>query len=115
MLLTLPLPPTVNHYWGRSGHRSFLSKAAIEYRNHVIAYVKERNLQSFGDKRLLIHLLLSFKTKARNDLDNRAKGLLDSLMHAGLFDDDSQVDYLEIQRGSIDKAGKCVVFIEEVL
>jgi crossover junction endodeoxyribonuclease RusA len=115
MLLTLPLPPTVNHYWGRSGHRSFLSKAAIEYRNHVIAYVKERNLQSFGDKRLIVHITLHFKTKARNDLDNRLKSCGDSLMAAGLFDDDSQIDFLTVERGKLDKAGKCVVFIEEVL
>jgi crossover junction endodeoxyribonuclease RusA len=115
MLLTLPLPPTVNHYWGRSGHRSFLSKNAVLYRDDIFQYVNTHKLQSFGDKRLIVHVTLHFKTKARNDLDNRIKPLFDALMDTGLFDDDSQIDFFTVERGKLDKAGKCVVFIEEVL
>jgi Holliday junction resolvase RusA-like endonuclease len=44
-------------------------------------------------------------------LDNRLKSLLDSLGNAGVFDDDSQFDKIEIGRGSIKSGGGCTIVI----
>lgn len=115
MILALPLPPTINHYWGRSGNRTFLSKKALDFRQVVQDYAVDNKLQSFGDARLEVHVCIYPATKARIDLDNRLKPLNDALMEAGLFDDDSQIDYLSVKRGEVVKAGKCIVYIEKLV
>jgi crossover junction endodeoxyribonuclease RusA len=45
------------------------------------------------------------------DLDNRLKALNDALEHAGVFDDDEQIDELHVTRGPIVKGGECFVMI----
>jgi len=47
------------------------------------------------------------------DIDNCAKAILDSLQDAGVFDDDSQVWKLNIERGISKKGGGCIVMIME--
>jgi len=51
--------------------------------------------------------------RRRRDLDNAMKALLDSLEHAGVYDDDSQIDDLRIVRGGIVPGGACVIEIRE--
>jgi crossover junction endodeoxyribonuclease RusA len=41
--------------------------------------------------------------RRRRDLDNVLKSTLDSLTHAGVWDDDSQIDQLSVERGFLDK------------
>jgi Holliday junction resolvase RusA-like endonuclease len=38
--------------------------------------------------------------------------LEDSLVDAGVFDDDSQIDILFIERGEIKKGGGCLVMLD---
>jgi crossover junction endodeoxyribonuclease RusA len=52
--------------------------------------------------------------KRRRDLDNILKCLLDSLTHAGVWDDDSQVDELAVIRGEIVPGGKVKVVVEVI-
>lgn len=115
MILTLPIPPTINHYWGRSGHRSFLSKKALEFREKVVNAVIDSKHPGFGNARLFLHMTVHFATKGRADIDNRCKAGIDALMHAGLFNDDSQIDEILIKRGEVIKGGKCVVFIDKMV
>lgn len=49
--------------------------------------------------------------KRRRDLDNLNKIILDSLQKAGLFHDDSQIDYLSIERCEPFKDGKIRVML----
>jgi crossover junction endodeoxyribonuclease RusA len=46
------------------------------------------------------------------DIDNLLKAILDSLMDAGVYDDDSQVDDLRITRGDPCPNGACIVILE---
>ena len=45
-----------------------------------------------------VKIVLYLKSKGRSDLDNYAKAMLDAMTSAGIWDDDSQVDKLEISR-----------------
>jgi crossover junction endodeoxyribonuclease RusA len=49
------------------------------------------------------------------DIDNSLKALLDSLSHAGVYKDDSQIDRLIVSRGEIVKGGRCQVLISELV
>jgi len=111
--LKLPLPPSVNSYWGFAGSRRFLTLAAREFKKEVAHIVSQQKV-SFGDKRLSFITTLHFKDRRKSDIDNRIKSLLDALVQAGLFNDDSQVDELHVYRGEIIRQGKTLVTISEL-
>ena len=114
LVLNLPLPPTVNHYLKSSGYRRYLSKEAIEFKKQVADYVSEYKIPKLGDARIEMHITIYFANKRRQDLDNRIKALWDALggNGAGVFDDDSQIDVLFLQRGQIKKGGGALVMID---
>jgi crossover junction endodeoxyribonuclease RusA len=109
--LQLPLPPSVNAYWRNFQGRTILSKAAREYKQTVKDYVLLNKIPYFGDARLQAIITIFPKDRRKQDLDNRLKSLLDSLGNAGVFDDDSQFDKIEIGRGSIKSGGGCTIII----
>ena len=49
--------------------------------------------------------------RRRRDLDNLPKAVQDSIAHAGVFEDDSQIDLLIVRRCEPVKWGKAVVRI----
>lgn len=64
--------------------------------------------------RLNVTVLLYPKDARRRDIDNPIKFLIDSLQAANLFNDDSQIDRLLVERREIYSPGKCVVTIESL-
>ena len=110
----LPLPPTINHYYKqrRNGGR-YIGEEGVLFRQQVKIITAAG--PHFGDSRLNLEIVLHFKTRARNDLSNRIKSLEDALMHAGLFNDDEQIDILTVRRGDVIKSGLCVVTITRLL
>ena len=114
LVLNLPLPPSINSYWGFSGHRRFINKAGIAFKEAVADYVAEYRVPSLGTARLEFQVTLSPKDKRRQDIDNRIKALWDALSDngAGVFCDDSQIDVLIVHRGEIKKGGGCLVMID---
>jgi len=111
--LELPLPPSVNSYWGFAGSRRFLTLQAREFKKQVAHIVSQQSI-NFGDKRLSLTTTLHFKDRRKSDIDNRIKSLLDALVQSGLFDDDSQIDELHVYRGAIYKQGKSLIKISEL-
>lgn len=111
--LILPYPPTVNTYWRANGHRRFISKEGVAFTKEVSLIVKNSKSKSFGDKRLAIQIMIHPRDKRRFDLDNLLKAILDALMKAGMYNDDSQIDYIEIARGEQVDGGKTVVYLYE--
>lgn len=108
--LNLPYPPSVNTYWGFQGHRRFLTAKALEFKKavaHAVSLMPTR----FADDRLEIFVHLHAPDKRLRDIDNVLKPLLDALVQAGLFNDDSQVDLITITRKEIIKGGACRVSI----
>lgn len=112
LILSLPLPPSVNHYWGSLGKRRFVSKAGKEFKLKVQEYVLEHRVPKLGTARLQMTVTLHPRDKRKQDIDNRIKALWDALADAGVFDDDEQIDVLVVERGVIVKGGACLVVIE---
>jgi crossover junction endodeoxyribonuclease RusA len=121
--LTLPWPPTVNHYWiqwvgrnrGSEKLRVFMavSKSGEKYRKAVADAVK-----GIGhvEGRLSMSLIVFPPDRLKRDLDNILKPLLDALAHAGAYRDDSQVDELRVLRARLSesKEGEVFLTIEEI-
>lgn len=113
LVLILPWPPTINTYWRRVGNRTILSKVARDFRAAALSEL--HGVQRFApEHRLRVHLFLNPPTRQAFDVDNRAKGPLDALQHAGVIPDDSQVDFLSIERGPVIKKGRLTVTIETI-
>lgn len=101
LVMTLPWPPTVNTYYrhvviGRAP-RTLISEAGRRYREVVKAQVAgqvENALE--GDLEVFVEAW--FPDRRRRDLDNLLKSLLDSLTHAGVWQDDSQIIDLRIRK-----------------
>ena len=52
--------------------------------------------------------------RKRDVCDNLLKCLLDSLTHAGVWEDDSQVDELAVIRGDVVRGGKIELTVESL-
>ncbi len=93
----LSFPPSVNHYYGHRGKAKYIKAEGKQYRAEVYYIAKSKRLKKI-EGRLSILIEINQKDKRRRDLDNCAKCLLDSLQHAGVYDDDSQIDELIFRR-----------------
>jgi len=113
LILNLPLPPSVNHYWGVHGNRRYVSKAGKEFKLAVQDYVIENCVPKLGEKRLEMQVTLYPRDKRKQDIDNRIKALWDAL-EGWVYEDDAQIDILLVQRGEIRKGGGCLVMIDEI-
>ena len=67
--------------------------------------------EKYGSNRLSVSITLNAPDKRVRDIDNSIKSLLDAMCQAQLFDDDSQIDKLSVERGAIVKGGLCKVTI----
>lgn len=105
--IVLPWPPSINHYWGSRGKGRFLKKEARAFREQVGWLAKHHD--TFGTRRLRMEIVAYPPDRRCRDLDNMQKAPIDALMHAGMFKDDSQIDYLAIERGPVRKADPCIL------
>jgi crossover junction endodeoxyribonuclease RusA len=113
--LELPYPPSVNSYWRANGHRRYISKEGVAFTNEVSLIVKTQKPKTFGDKQVAISVMIHPRSKRKFDLDNTLKAILDALMKAGMYDDDSQIEYIEIARGEAVDGGKAVVHLYDYI
>jgi crossover junction endodeoxyribonuclease RusA len=119
--LMLPWPPSVNHYWravtmpskkgGPPVVRHLISKAGRDYKTAVAAVVAGSNAGQRMSGRLAIRIELYPPDKRQRDIDNSIKATLDALVAAGVFEDDSQVDHLEVVRADVAKGGAAIVTV----
>jgi crossover junction endodeoxyribonuclease RusA len=106
MTLTLPWPPSVNHYWRNIAGRTLISRQGRDYRAQV---EKLAAGLAITHGRLAISIQACPPDKRRRDLDNLLKAPLDAMAHAGLYADDSQIDQLAVHRGAVVAGGRLVV------
>jgi len=118
MMITLPFPPSVNHYYRRVGPRTLISREGREYRTQVCGLLAPgrgngiRKPPSGG--RIALAMDAFPPDRRRRDLDNLLKCTQDSLAHAGMFEDDSQIDLLVVRRRTCRKPGRIQVQIEDM-
>lgn len=111
MQLILPYPPSANHYLGRNGHHSFIKPDGKAYRETVgWLCVGKKKLQG----RVAVHIVVYPPDKRRRDLANTEKFTIDSIVHAGVMDDDEQIDDLHIVRGPVRPGGQLKVTLTEL-
>jgi len=108
--LTLPWPPSVNHYWGRRGKRTFVTARGKRFRKAVgYAVLAAKSPHFAGPCELRITAYPP--DRRRRDLDNITKALFDALEHAGVFDDDALVTRYSVERAEPVKGGRVDVEI----
>lgn len=129
--LTLPWPPSVNHY--KKAGRIIRTKSGRLYQQRVntdktktfyfLVYQESRIQMPFEWAKFALSETISFEmeidlhppNKRLYDLDNRLKVLLDGLMHGHVIKDDSQITRLVVQKMDIIEHGKVIVRIREHL
>lgn len=112
MAIVLPYPPSINSYYATFKGRRILSRKGRQYRLDVAAAVGLRKPHS---GRLSISIRMYPPDRRKRDVDNILKSVLDSLGHAGVYGDDSQIDRLEIIRCEVDPPGRLCVWISPQL
>ena len=116
IVITLPPPPSINHYYRSVGSKTLISKGGRDYRDTVAQMVGitlgRNQLPLLG--RLAVQVTYCPTDRRRRDLDNILKPLLDALLKAGVYGDDEQIDELRIRRGPVVKGGKVEVIIDRM-
>ena len=88
--LTLPWPPSVNHYYRHVGPRVLISKDGRRYRETVAAIARRAAIPTFRVP-VEVSIDLHPPDNRRRDVDNSLKCTLDSLTYAGVYEDDSLI------------------------
>ncbi len=114
MKIELPWPPSVNSYLAIVGRRKVKTKKAREYCSEVVNYLSQQKVKSFRDNKIKIEIEAYPPDLRRRDMDNITKALFDSLKTAGLYDDDSQIDFFSVRRMEKLKGGKVCLRISEL-
>ena len=113
MELILPFPPSVNHYYRRVGPRTLISREGREYRRVICGLLAGGGFRRPPlDGRIALGMDAFPPDRRLRDLDNLLKCSQDSLAHAGVFEDDSQIDLLGVARREPVKGGKVVIRID---
>lgn len=105
IVLQLPWPPSVNLMWRtpRSGPlagRTMLSEDGRRYRRSVADSVMLQGRPKIGEARVALDIEVRMPDRRRRDLDNIPKAVLDGLTHAGVWEDDAQIDDLRVWRSA---------------
>ena len=111
--LTLPYPPSVNHYWRKWHNRMVISREGRAYRKDVRALLATAGQggKPPDDGSIALAMDAFPPDRRRRDLDNILKPLLDALEHAGVYEDDGQIDLLLTQRREVTPGGQVIVRI----
>jgi Holliday junction resolvase RusA-like endonuclease len=114
LTLVLPWPPSVNHMYrpGAAHGSRILTDEAKSFRSavQVLAWQLGRPwLEGPIEMRLDLH-----PPSRRGDIDNVAKLVLDSLQHAGFYENDRMVDILILQRHASKTEPAIAVTLESI-
>jgi len=115
MILELPWPPSINRYYRHVGFRTLISREGRSFRRNVCALLGgggPRKPPAGG--RIALCMDAFPPDGRRRDMDNIQKPVLDALQHAGIYQDDSQVDLLVTRRRPPRDGGKAVIRLEEL-
>ena len=112
--LSLPWPPSLNHYYRHVGPRVLISRDGRRYREKVAAIAKQSGAKMLEGPIAMSGVFYP-PDRRRRDLDNvGGKALIDALQCAGLFQDDCQIKRINLEMREPIKNGLCIVKIESI-
>ena len=111
VLIDLPWPPSVNHYWKARGKRRFLSDRANAWMKEAVSLVRQARRSIFFTGPVAVVAFLHPPDRRVRDIDNTAKPLLDALVKGGLIKSDYQVSLLLLKREEVLKGGRALVVV----
>jgi Holliday junction resolvase RusA-like endonuclease len=95
--LELPWPPSLNHYYKHVGNKVLISKEGRQYREVVVNRIKAAGIKMITG-RVEVAIQLYPPDRRRRDADNSLKCLLDAFTAGGIYEDDSQIYFLSIEK-----------------
>lgn len=119
MTCTIPFPPSVNHMYasnmgGRriaryktAAARQFMRDATILLRS-----ARPAGWMPVGDFAVMIGLIAP--DRRRRDADNHIKAVQDALQAAGIFEDDSMVVHMTIEKWGVARGGAAHVRVMRI-
>lgn len=110
----LPWPPSVNNYIRRAANRSYMTKQGKAFRGEVCDTILGEETLGTLTGRLAVFIELIPPDRRKRDIDNHVKAVLDAMIAAGVMNDDSQVDELQVKRLHVEAPGACDVTITEI-
>lgn len=114
VMLSLPYPPSVNHYYRNVRGRTLISAEGRKYRQAAWDECRQQRVHSFGRKAVRVLIDAWMPDNRRRDLDNVLKATCDAIQHARILEDDSQIVDLHIRRAGIDREAPRVEITMEV-
>lgn len=109
----IPFPPTVNHYYIKTGRRFILSKKYHDFICETKLKWIEAGKPSVANNEAVILLIeLNARDKRRYDADNRIKAVQDAMTKIGVWQDDSQVVLTCAVKSHPVRGGSATVFIK---
>lgn len=100
----------------RSG-RSFPSARFTEWEKPALIELKEQfKDHKVTDYPISVTMVFFNTDNRRHDLDNQSSSILDTLVKAGVLEDDNQtkVDSLQLQYGGVDKESpRCEIYLDD--
>ena len=107
MKLTLPFPPSVNTYWRNTRKGVLISASGRSFRSNAVAavYMQLGRKPKPIEFDVVVTVVISPPDRRQRDLDNYLKALFDSMTHAGIWKDDSQVKRMAVEWGPVAKGG----------
>ena len=91
----LPWPPSLNRYYRHVGSRVLISREGRKYRMMAVSRLGGLCKKLSGAAHLVLECYPP--DRRRRDLDNLLKCLQDSIVAAGVLEDDSQIKRLEME------------------
>jgi crossover junction endodeoxyribonuclease RusA len=110
--ITLPWPPSVNHYW-RTWRRPDADQPAGARISRAGRGNPQGRQHDASGRALAVHVELHPPDRRKRDVDNTFKAIGDSLQHGGAFQDDSQIVWLLLERAEGGAGGKVIVRVAE--
>jgi len=112
MNVTLPYPPSINHYWRRVGNKTLISRQGRQYKHDAALSARAAGLTPLTGP--VTVTLTVYRPRRSGDLDNVQKPLLDAL-NGIAWNDDSQVVELHAYRKEDKLRPRAEVAIEAAL
>ena len=94
-MITLSRPPSLNHLYGRNGHRTYITPKGKAWFEEAGWQLKSqwKKKTIMGD----VALYIMYYYCGRFDWDNGNKALSDLFTKMGVYKDDKQVNFAQIQ------------------